>query len=84
MSYFTDRGGVLQGKFAVGNGDKLHLSPDGLKVYSSRFKFALRARHGLPNTRRPRTTNNQAEGHRNSGRGRGGRGGNGGRGGRTG
>ena len=46
-----DNTGRLLGKFAVGNDDPLHLSKEGLKMYFSRIKHALRSRHGLPTSR---------------------------------
>ena len=53
---FSDKNGKLVSKYSVGQGDDLHLSQDGLKLYFSRFKFALRNRHSLPNVRRNRPT----------------------------
>ena len=70
---FTSKNGILVDKFSS---DNLHLNQEGLKVYFSRIKYALRERHGLPNRRVRRTPPDGTA----SGRGRGGRGG-GGRGG---
>ncbi|MCP4230644.1 MAG: hypothetical protein GY771_10945 [bacterium] len=79
---FATKGGSLQTKFAQGEADPLHLNTDGIKLYSSRIKFALRARYNLPNRRRVNNRRWEEPGHGNgNGRGRGGgRGGRGGRG----
>ena len=40
--------GSLKPNLAAGPSDPLHLYAEGIKLYGSRFKFALRQRHGLP------------------------------------
>lgn len=44
--------GSLTEKLGCGPRDPLHLSAEGLRLYFSRIKYALRARHGLPLPRR--------------------------------
>ena len=48
MKPFNTYSGSLQAKFARGESDPLHLNEVGLKLYFSRFKYALRCRHNLP------------------------------------
>lgn len=45
---FKSSSGSLKLNLAAGASDPLHLSAEGIKLYCSRFKFALRQRHGLP------------------------------------
>lgn len=71
--------GSLSEKLGCGPSDPLHLSAEGLRLYFSRIKYAIRARHGLPLPRR-RTQPVGAEGNSGgrggySNRGRRGRGG---------
>jgi hypothetical protein len=82
---FLSKSGTLVEKWSAGESDNLHLNQEGLKVYFSRMKFALRERHGLPNQRSrrsPRQGNTNANtansGSRGRGHDRGGRGGRGG------
>ena len=58
MKTFQSNNGKLLPKFSVGNSDPLHLNEAGLKVYFSRLKFALRAKHGLPNFKRTNRSSN--------------------------
>lgn len=74
--------GSLSEKLGCGARDPLHLSAEGLRLYFSRIKYAIRARHGLPLPRR-RTQPVGAESQGNTVRGGGGRGGYRGRGGTT-
>lgn len=61
---FANNSGGLKPGLAKGGTDLLHLSEQGLKLYFSRLKYALRERHGLPVARRrPAPTSNT----RNSG-----------------
>ena len=73
---FLSKNGLLVDKFSS---DNLHLNLDGLKIYFSRIKFALRERHGLPNRRvrrtpREETANDSTRGRGGQGGSRGGRG----------
>ena len=49
---FMANDGSLKTGLAMGTEDPLHLNTSGLKLYFSRIKYALRARHDLPNSRR--------------------------------
>ena len=92
---FANNSGGLKPGLAKGGTDLLHLSDQGLKLYFSRIKYALRERHGLPVARRrpaPGSSRNPGPGTQSGGssRGRslaargGGNNGRGGRGGRNG
>ena len=73
---FLSKNGLLIDKFSA---DNLHLNQDGLKIYFSRIKYALRERHGLPNRFRVRRPREETANPSNRDRGgqRGGRGGRG-------
>ena len=72
---FISKNGLLIDKFST---DNLHLNQDGLKIYFSRIKYALRERHGLPNRYRVRRTPREETANAsNRGGQRGGRGGRG-------
>ncbi len=76
-SGFRGRNGKLASKFSVGGDDIVHLNQDGIKVYASKFKFALRERHHIPNFTVRRTGQPRADqaGGEGSGRDAGARGG---------
>ena len=81
---FCTPGGSLKQQFAKGESDPLHLSDQGIKLYASRFKHALRVCHNLPTgVRRGRNnpgqsseqhvsqnTSSRGGGNRSRGRGR--------------
>ena len=52
----------LKQNLAAGASDPLHLNAEGMKLYCSRFKFALRQRHGLSLGIRRRNTSPTAIG----------------------
>ena len=64
--FSTDNGGLKPG-LAQGVGDILHLNDQGLKLYFSRFKYALRSRHGLPVSRRRPNNNNRRQNNAQNG-----------------
>ena len=54
---FCTPDGSLKSQLAKGENDPLHLNDQGVKLYASRFKHALRECHNLPTGVRRRTNN---------------------------
>ena len=48
VKVFLSKEGTLRARLAEGTSNPLHLNGEGIRLYCSRLKFALRARLGLP------------------------------------
>ena len=48
VGVFCDFDGSLKPHLSKGDGDPLHLNEQGIKLFASRFKYALRGHYNLP------------------------------------
>ena len=58
VNVFCDLNGSLKPHLSKGDRDPLHLNEQGIKLFASRFKYALRVHHNLPQA--PRRSFHQA------------------------
>ena len=56
VNVFREPNGALKENLSKGPGDPLHLNEQGVKLFASRFKHALRAQHNLPSFVRKNST----------------------------
>ena len=56
VNVFREPNGALKENLSKGPGDPLHLNEQGVKLFASRFKHALRVQHNLPTTVRKNST----------------------------